>query len=331
MAKRRSEKQITQENWDDELEHEEVGQFKIADETEIKNRVIRVAKRRLKPPTSEEGEKPVSVFSGFSLLSDKSSTIGSEGAAAAKPLFSFASNVSSVKSSPFSSLSVLTAPSLSLAKPNDQNKSTKFVKNLKDLNNAVLASILDQIDSGKVSVLTPIFKDYESFVAQLDEKDKNDNNISVGTASTDPIESELDWAFSDPVRSFGDIDDEGEEEFKHSAEADSIYSKSCKVFLKDEGDYKDRGVGTLYIKNAPDDKVQLIVRANTSVGQVLLNILLTSAIPAKRLKNNVALVCIPTPESDPKPRTVLVRVKTEEDAIELLDEISKHQKPSSTE
>lgn len=59
-------------------------------------------------------------------------------------------------------------------------------------------------------------------------------------------------------------------------------------------------------------------------GNILLNILLTSAIPTKRQgKNNVFIVCVPNPPistKDPSsnPVPMLIRVKTPEDADELL-------------
>ena len=63
-----------------------------------------------------------------------------------------------------------------------------------------------------------------------------------------------------------------------------------------------------------------------SPGNILLNILLTSALPTKRQgKNNVFLICVPNPpinvkEEEPstEPVPMLIRVKTAEDADELL-------------
>lgn len=419
MAKRRPDQQLTQNNWDDELESDEVGQFQKADASEMKNRVIRTAKRRLRgdeTDSSEGGAKPVSVFSGFSLLSNKSSTLGSDAAAAAtaaKPLFSFGSGFSSQQPSaataPFSSSSTV-ATSIFGAKTTttDENKSSEFITKLKELNDAVLSCIKGHIDNGKACILTPIFKDYEKYVKELEDKNKNvtttspiktnhvnnptsttgapfsftlNSNNKPATSTENPststaaavADAPTQSASVAPMFSFGKpsttsafgssastgftfssaiqvpkpadngkktdggtngntekAEDEEDEppkvEFKPVVEEESIYSKRCKVFVKDDGDYKDRGTGTLYLKKVTDDKVQLIVRADTNLGNILLNILLTSGVPAKRLKNNVVLVCIPTPESDPKPRSVLIRVKGEDDATELLEEIQKHQK-----
>lgn len=412
MAKRRPDHQLTQENWDDDVEKPEVGQFQKADENEIKSRVIRVAKRRIGQSTSNETDekkdtdaKPVSVFSGFSLISNKSSTIGGD-AAPAKPTFSFGSGFSSQPSGAlFTSSSTASAAAFgALSKSDADGKSSDFITKLKDLNDAVLKCIKGHVESGKACILTPIFKDYEKYVKELEDKDKkaatstssvsspvkanNVNSSATGAAptfsfsfsaakSTAATESSGTtnaassivsaptatpmFSFGKPTTTFGgassssgfsfssaakpaesekkgdnengnteNADDESDEppkvEFKPVVEEESIYSKRCKVFVKEDGDYKDRGTGTLYLKKVKDDKVQLIVRADTNLGNILLNFLLTSAAPPKRLKNNVMIVCVPTPESDPtKPKSVLVRVKTEDDANELLQEIEQYQ------
>lgn len=113
-------------------------------------------------------------------------------------------------------------------------------------------------------------------------------------------------------------------EFVPVVENDSLFSKRCKVFVKSGEDYADRGIGTLYIKKV-DDKIQMIVRADTNLGNILLNIMLTNGLPASRLgKNNVMLVCIPTPDAKPPPTSVLLRVKNGEEADEVLEMINKH-------
>lgn len=62
---------------------------------------------------------------------------------------------------------------------------------------------------------------------------------------------------------------------------ENIFSKRCKVFVKSGADYSDRGIGTLYLKKIEETgKVQLLVRADTNLGNILLNIILSEAIPA---------------------------------------------------
>lgn len=60
-----------------------------------------------------------------------------------------------------------------------------------------------------------------------------------------------------------------------------------------------------------------------TTGNILLNILLQASMPVSRLgKNNVMVVCVPNPPVDSsqpdKPVPLLIRVKTSEDADELL-------------
>lgn len=101
----------------------------------------------------------------------------------------------------------------------------------------------------------------------------------------------------------------------------------CKVFVKKDGSFGDRGVGMLFLKPAPNNKMQLIVRAVNSLGLLLLNTLLTESVPTKRMnKNNIMIVCIPTPDSQPPPTSVLLRVKTHEEADALLEALNKHKK-----
>nr|CAD7440719.1 unnamed protein product [Timema bartmani] len=111
-------------------------------------------------------------------------------------------------------------------------------------------------------------------------------------------------------------------------EEGAIYSKRCKMFVKKGGPYQELGVGTLFLKPVSGgDKTQLIVRADTSLGNVLLNTLLSSSLPVQRMgKNNVMIVCLPTPDATPPPVPVLLRVKTGEEADELLDKLNQHRK-----
>lgn len=120
-------------------------------------------------------------------------------------------------------------------------------------------------------------------------------------------------------------DEPPKNDFVPVVEDESIFSKRCKVFVKGASDYSDRGVGTLYLKKVEDtNKVQLIVRADTNLGNILLNIMVVEGLPVSRMgKNNVMIVCIPTPDSKPPPTSVLLRVKTSEEADELLQMINK--------
>lgn len=129
------------------------------------------------------------------------------------------------------------------------------------------------------------------------------------------------------------IDDDDNEdqppkaEFKQVVEEDAVFSNKCKVFVKKEDNFVDKGVGTLYLKPVEDSgKTQLLVRADTNLGNILLNFILNDGIPTKRTgKNNVMMVCVPTPDVQ-KATAVLLRVKTSEEADELLKVIDEHKK-----
>ncbi|KAM3588040.1 uncharacterized protein V6R79_019681 [Siganus canaliculatus] len=121
-------------------------------------------------------------------------------------------------------------------------------------------------------------------------------------------------------------DEESEEppkpEVKEVKEDDAFYSKKCKLFYKKGGEFKEKGVGTLHLKATEEGKTQMIIRADTNLGNILLNILLQASMPCSRLgKNNVMVVCVPNPPVDDKspssPVPMLIRVKTSEDADEL--------------
>ncbi|XP_030576540.1 nuclear pore complex protein Nup50 [Archocentrus centrarchus] len=121
-------------------------------------------------------------------------------------------------------------------------------------------------------------------------------------------------------------DEESEEppkpEVKEVKEDDAFYSKKCKMFYKKDSEFKDKGVGTLHLKQTTDGKTQMIIRADTNLGNILLNIIVPSTMPCSRVgKNNVMVVCAPNPPIDDKnpttPVTLLIRVKTAEDADEL--------------
>ncbi|XP_053672203.1 nuclear pore complex protein Nup50 [Anopheles nili] len=126
----------------------------------------------------------------------------------------------------------------------------------------------------------------------------------------------------------GDADADEDEppkvEFTPVEEKDSLFSKRCKLFVKVDGSYSDRGVGTVHIKQV-DSKVQVLVRADTNLGNILLNIILNESVPLQRMgKNNVMMICLPTPDSKPPPTSVLLRVKTAEEADELHETLLKY-------
>ncbi|BFG03862.1 nuclear pore complex protein Nup50 [Drosophila madeirensis] len=132
----------------------------------------------------------------------------------------------------------------------------------------------------------------------------------------------------------GNADDQEEEdqppkvEFKQVVEEDAVYSKRCKVvFVMKGADYADRGVGMLYLKPVKDsEKAQLVVRADNNIGQVLINLMVGNGLPCQRMgKNNVMIMSLPMPEHT-KVVSILLRVKTAEEADELLAKLQDYTK-----
>ncbi|XP_069156698.1 nuclear pore complex protein Nup50 isoform X2 [Procambarus clarkii] len=114
-------------------------------------------------------------------------------------------------------------------------------------------------------------------------------------------------------------------------EEDALYEKKCKLFYLKDGGYVEKGVGTLFLKPA-GEKTQLVIRALTNLGNILLNIILNASIPAVRAgKNGVIFACVPNPPLDGKstssePVKMLIRVKTAEDADDLLEKMNELKK-----
>src|SRR4051812_44552008 len=90
-----------------------------------------------------------------------------------------------------------------------------------------------------------------------------------------------------------------------------------------DGKYNARGVGNLFLKPSADgQKTLMVVRADTSLSTLLLNISLSKQLPITKLSDkDISLFCVPNPPisgvADTKPVKFLLRVKTEEDANEL--------------
>ncbi|XP_069759561.1 nuclear pore complex protein Nup50 isoform X2 [Narcine bancroftii] len=138
------------------------------------------------------------------------------------------------------------------------------------------------------------------------------------------------FSFTASVEKTEEIKDENEEDGEEPPkpvvneikEDDSVFSKKCKMFYKKDGDFIDKGIGTIHLKPVADQKFQLLVRADTNLGNILLNIMLHPSLPCTRTgKNNILLVCVPNPPIDQKnPDTalpILIRVKTAQEADEL--------------
>ncbi|NXL04706.1 NUP50 protein, partial [Mesembrinibis cayennensis] len=460
MAKRIAEKELTDRNWDQEDEAEEVGTFSVASEEVLKNRAIKKAKRRNVGSESESGGA-FKGFKGFILPSGKGGGgfSGFGNGAGIKPLEGLSNGSSSVSSTPsFSSLkttsetqspfgstvsngpttTAFTEKKAASPKANGgsqpsssgyaQSKvcsSSVYHKQLAALNCSVRDWIVKHVNTNPLCDLTPIFRDYEKYLANIEqqhgsssdsgsenESNKTPGSQSVSTFGNSKLQQGSTFLFNnnktedtsdkkpeaasekkDPslgatstvsfnfgksvdssvlgslgsgtLSSFsfspgnsglfgkdanqakavaavstnvleaqtesGNSDDKGGEEEEEEPpkvivneikEDDAFYSKKCKLFYKKDNEFKEKGVGTLHLKPAGNEKTQLLVRADTNLGNILLNVLIPPKMPCTRTgKNNVLIVCVPNPPIDEKnpavPVTMLIRVKTSEDADEL--------------
>jgi len=230
----------------------------------------------------------------------------------------------------------------------------EYLSGLKSLNIQVTDWIKTHVDTNPLVDLTPVFKDYEQHLNKLRTKSnwntstKSSNEESKGAceteekdkiqtfkpftfnATTSPSAAESGYQFGDQMKK---VDDENimetvlEKPPERVVETDALYSKKCKLFYKKGGAYEERGLGHVHLKKTEDDKLQLVIRADTSLGNILLNIIMNEEIPVERVgKNNVMIICIPNPlinpKDDPEPVTFLIRVKTSEDADELKSQIN---------
>lgn len=457
MAKRVAEKELTDRNWDQEEETEEVGTFSVATEEVLKNRAIKKAKRRNVGFESESGGA-FKGFKGFVLPSGGGGFSAFGNSTGTKPLGGLSNGSSSITNS--SSLTILKTTSdtqttfnkftssmassapvnnivvekkplsveangesqLPLASGFSESKacsSDVYHKQLAALNCSVRDWIVKHVNVNPLCDLTPIFRDYEKYLAEIEQhginNDSSSESDSIKTVGTHPdsacgsskvqqssgfffkstksedtlgkktepehkMESKL-RSLSSVSFSFGkNVDssslnssalpsfsfsseksaslfgkdassfiapsfsssksdtqlesgvnedkggDEEEEEppkvvVNEVKEEDAFYSKKCKVFYKKDNEFKEKGVGTLHLKPAGNQKTQLLIRADTNLGNILLNILISSKMPCSRTgKNNVLIVCVPNPpveKNSTVPVPILIRVKTSEDADKL--------------
>ena len=108
---------------------------------------------------------------------------------------------------------------------------------------------------------------------------------------------------------------------QESVPDDSLFAVRAKLFYKKAEEFNELGIGTLKVQSSSGQSVRLLLRNDTSIGNILMNVKLTSNVPMTRSKNNLMIVCQANPplgkEADDKAVTYLIRVKTEELATHL--------------
>ena len=134
---------------------------------------------------------------------------------------------------------------------------------------------------------------------------------------------EEDEKYEPPKPETSDVKEEG-----------AVLTKRIKLFYYNEKEKKfsDRGIGNLFIKPINDgESTQLIVRADTKLASILLNVKLSKSLPVSKAgPKDVSYLCLPNPpipnvESN-VPCKFLFKVKTEEDAAELLEKMNEYKR-----
>lgn len=244
-------------------------------------------------------------------------------------------------------------------KEKDKSSASSSVSSKTDATGSVITSSSSSENNGSTKTETPALSPSKTekpalFSSKTETPAMSSNLFSSATSTTTPAfpgfsfksnsiggtamaSSGFSFAVGnkEPAANTGNTGgtDDGEEEYvppkpevKEVQEEGSIYSIKCKLFYQKDGTWTERGIGHLHLKEI-DDKAQLLVRADTNLGNILLNIMLSSSIPLKRQgKNNVSLICVPNPPINPKddpatPVPMLIRVKTAEDADQLLEKM----------
>lgn len=129
-------------------------------------------------------------------------------------------------------------------------------------------------------------------------------------------------------------------EIQEVSEDDAVFTKRCKLFYKKDDAFVDRGVGNLFIKplassssssedEDPKKKYSLLVRADTNLGNILLNISLNSLKFAAMGAKDVSFLCVPNPLPDAKmaadaPVVMLLRVKDSTIRDQVLERLNSH-------
>lgn len=410
MAKRNAGKELNSDNWDAEDEPEDAGRFKKASEEELKNRVIKTARRRNIGGTTTNNEISTKAifgsFSGFKTANPSTVTDSNSSP------FSFLSNITATKPAETKhDQNMIKTNSISTPTTNNEasdDKNSIYLSKLKGLNQAFLQWITKHVTENPICILSPTLKDYDDHLKQIQDELKSSTPSAVinnttplfsstpasttfnidakpfEPANSSPLQKltptmpaysfssnisklpeksdapKLSGIFSidssnNPSSIFGnskpftfgnvaapppaekqnggnpdgendnDDDQPPKIDYVPPTEEGSVFSKKCKIFIKKDTAFTDRGVATLHIKIVEDKKkIQVMARANTPLGTVLLNVLLTPSFPLQKMKkNNILMICLPTPDAQPPPTSVLIRLQSEDIVDEVLNEIKK--------
>jgi nuclear pore complex protein Nup50 len=199
------------------------------------------------------------------------------------------------------------------------SKKAEYLGQIKALNLQVTSLINKHINTNALVDLSPVFQDYQKHINNIRTKyEVQPKSQSIGVSNeSGGLEA------SQPTQGEEKGMETGEETFEHKEE-NSFFSTKCKLFLKKDGKYEERGKGFAHLKKCgdSDNKTQLVIRSDNALGSILLNIMVESARIEKVSDNNILLATVPNPPipgEESGPATFLIRVKKE-----LRDEMFSH-------
>lgn len=84
-------------------------------------------------------------------------------------------------------------------------------------------------------------------------------------------------------------------------DSDCLLALRSKLYYKKEGKFVELGVGKLRVEEMEGGEgVKLLLRNDTTLKQILLNIRINSQVPMTLQKNNLLIVCPPNPPLETK-------------------------------
>lgn len=167
------------------------------------------------------------------------------------------------------------------------------------------------------------------FSFNASEQSVNKPFFSFGsTSSTVPIsDSKPNDEPQNPKDNEDDEDQPPIVNFTPIKENDAIFESKCKLYYFENGKYEEHGVGQLYLKPVDNNKVQLIMRNESTLGTIMVNTLLNDSINfVKRNAKNVQLVCVVDPTKNTKPQTVLFKFNDSQTTSSFENELAKLKK-----
>ena len=87
------------------------------------------------------------------------------------------------------------------------------------------------------------------------------------------------------------------------------------MFYKKEKEFVEKGLGMLHLKKVEGDKTQMLIRAETNLGNILLNIFVSDKMNVSKRKNNLQFVCVPNPPIKGMPEGPVIMLVKVKDAL----------------